>query len=218
MTHPLVEQIADAVLYEGYLLYPYRPTSVKNRQRWTFGGLFPQDSELARSAAEPCSLQTECLVEGDAAVRVRVRFLHLIERWVGGRPWQEAEDRAVELPELRLDTPTGCHEFAFPGRNDGDGREQREVRGAVEWTMSPVAAGLVRLTVRVLNLTPPERPDAGREELLPIALVSSHVILMATGGAFVSHFDPPAEHREDGTWWKRELVGDYLQPVSLRRG
>jgi len=41
MNRTLVDQIADAVLYEGYLLYPYRP-SVKNRQRWTFGGLYPR--------------------------------------------------------------------------------------------------------------------------------------------------------------------------------
>jgi hypothetical protein len=41
MNAPLVDQIANAVLYEGYLLYPYRP-SVKNRQRWTFGGLYPR--------------------------------------------------------------------------------------------------------------------------------------------------------------------------------
>ena len=41
MNQALVDQIASAVLYEGYILYPYRP-SVKNRQRWTFGGLVPR--------------------------------------------------------------------------------------------------------------------------------------------------------------------------------
>ena len=50
-THELYSNAA-AVLYEGYLLYPYRPSSVKNRQRWTFGGLFPRDCDLARSGAE----------------------------------------------------------------------------------------------------------------------------------------------------------------------
>ena len=29
--------IADAVLYEGYLLYPYRASSSKNQVRWQFG-------------------------------------------------------------------------------------------------------------------------------------------------------------------------------------
>src|SRR6478672_10475486 len=94
---PLVDRVADAVLYEGYLLYPYRPSSVKNRQRWTFGGLFPRDCDPARSGAEPSALQCECVAEGgpDAAVRVRVRFLHLIQRTLGGQVWQEAEDREV---------------------------------------------------------------------------------------------------------------------------
>ena len=43
-----VEQIAKAVLYEGYMLYPYRPSSVKNQQRWNFGVLCP--AVLQRSA------------------------------------------------------------------------------------------------------------------------------------------------------------------------
>ena len=41
MNRASVDPIADAVLYEGYILYPYRP-STKNRQRWTFGGLYPE--------------------------------------------------------------------------------------------------------------------------------------------------------------------------------
>ena len=41
MNLTLVDPIAQAVLYEGYILYPYRP-SVKNRQRWTFGGIYPE--------------------------------------------------------------------------------------------------------------------------------------------------------------------------------
>ena len=32
MSAPPVEKVADAVLYEGYLLYPYRSSAVKNRQ------------------------------------------------------------------------------------------------------------------------------------------------------------------------------------------
>jgi hydrogenase maturation protease len=41
MNQALVDQIVEAVLYEGYILYPYRP-SIKNRERWTFGGLYPR--------------------------------------------------------------------------------------------------------------------------------------------------------------------------------
>src|SRR5262249_23518801 len=62
MTRPLVERIADAVLYEGYILYPYRP-SVKNRQRWTFGGLYPEAYSRAQGGTDACSNQTECLIQ-----------------------------------------------------------------------------------------------------------------------------------------------------------
>jgi len=47
-----VDQIARAVLYEGYMLYPYRPSSVKNQQRWNFGVLCPQSYSQAQNGAE----------------------------------------------------------------------------------------------------------------------------------------------------------------------
>ncbi len=83
MNRALVDRIADAVLYEGYILYPYRP-SVKNRQRWTFGGLYPE-AFCQPGGSDASSNQTECLVQGDAATRVQVvvRFLHLTARRVG---------------------------------------------------------------------------------------------------------------------------------------
>jgi hypothetical protein len=132
MTRPLVERIADAVLYEGYILYPYRP-SVKNRQRWTFGGLYPEAYCRAQGGADACSNQTECLIRGnaDTTVEATVRFLHLTARQVGEcvpplpewpdeaespfRPveslrvgdrlfhtWQEAEERDVSVGVLEL--------------------------------------------------------------------------------------------------------------------
>jgi hypothetical protein len=58
----LADQIVKAVLYEGYILYPYRPSALKNQQRWTFGGIYPQTYSQAQGGAEPCAMQTECLV------------------------------------------------------------------------------------------------------------------------------------------------------------
>src|SRR5262249_26295277 len=85
MTRAPVDQIADAVLYEGYLLYPYRPSSVKNRQRWTFGGLYPPAHSPGPAGADASAMQTECLVLGGAGttLRARVRFLRLQQRTVG---------------------------------------------------------------------------------------------------------------------------------------
>ena len=85
MNLELVEKIAKAVLYEGYMLYPYRPSSVKNQQRWNFGVLCPQSYSVAQKGSEAWTMQTECLVEGSSmtGLEVRVRFLQLVERSVG---------------------------------------------------------------------------------------------------------------------------------------
>src|SRR4051794_4295085 len=85
MNLELAEQIANAVLYEGYMLYPYRPSSVKNRQRWTFGGIYPHAYHLAQRGMEPWTMQTECILLGhpDTMLDVRVRFLHLQDRIIG---------------------------------------------------------------------------------------------------------------------------------------
>lgn len=84
MKHALVEQIVDAVLYEGYILYPYRP-SIKNRQRWTFGGLYPRIYCEAQGFGDSWSMQTECLLRGttDTVLHIMVRFLHPQARKVG---------------------------------------------------------------------------------------------------------------------------------------
>jgi hydrogenase maturation protease len=80
----LVERIADAVLYEGYILYPYRPSAVKNQQRWNFGALCPEGYSRAQGGTEAWTMQTQCLATGGAAtaLEVKVRFLHLSEREV----------------------------------------------------------------------------------------------------------------------------------------
>jgi hypothetical protein len=89
-----VEAIVQAVLYEGYILYPYRASNVKNRQRWTFGGVYPPDYARQEESCA-CHVQTECLVQGsiESAIDVHVRFLHLVRREVG-----EFASPVTELP------------------------------------------------------------------------------------------------------------------------
>lgn len=127
-----VNRIAEAVLYEGYILYPYRP-SVKNRQRWTFGGVYPEDFCRGQVGSDSSRMQTECLLAGDAqaVVAMTIRFLHLTERTVGALaepldrwprdyepsyrpaevlriedqvyyPWQEAQEREISLAGISV--------------------------------------------------------------------------------------------------------------------
>jgi hypothetical protein len=133
MNLDLVEQIARAVLYEGYILYPYRASAVKNRQRWNFGVLSPPDYSLAGGETDPYKMQTQCLLIGgkDAAIDIRLRFLHLVTREIGKlldpllksesgvepshhlvdslevdgkifQTWQEAEERDVHLSGIKV--------------------------------------------------------------------------------------------------------------------
>jgi hypothetical protein len=80
--------VADAVLYEGYILYPYTASARKNRIRWQFGVVVPE-AYAAGGTGEPAFAQTEVLLEGgdDPLIEVRVRFLQVearrVESWTG---------------------------------------------------------------------------------------------------------------------------------------
>ncbi|MBO0809826.1 MAG: hypothetical protein J2P32_16140, partial [Actinobacteria bacterium] len=76
-------KVADAVLYEGYLLYPYRQSSQKNQVRFQFGVLMPP-AFVAADSSERSASRTECLAEprGAAEVDITVRFLRLQRRLV----------------------------------------------------------------------------------------------------------------------------------------
>ena len=85
MNAALVDGIVKAVLYEGYMLYPYRPSAVKNRQRFNFGVVYPRAYSEAQGGTDAWTMQTECLVLGDAQTQctVRVRFLRMVTRSIG---------------------------------------------------------------------------------------------------------------------------------------
>jgi hypothetical protein len=94
--------VADAVLYEGYLLYPYRSTSVKNQARWQFGVLGPPGASEAGLGEEP-SLHTECLVRSGpvGSVAAHLRFLQLQRRAVEQAD-PHTPGRYLPVGELRI--------------------------------------------------------------------------------------------------------------------
>ncbi|MBO0860052.1 MAG: hypothetical protein J2P21_16595 [Chloracidobacterium sp.] len=191
----LVERIADAVLYEGYMLYPFRPTTIKNRRRFNFGVVYPQNYGLAHD--ELFCAQTECLAVCNwrMALDVRVRFLHLTAR----EGLQEAVGREVNAPALRTDllvepfrTP-----FNFPAKRANETCEQEQIHGYVEIAAEQVAERVFKITTRIMNLTPlAVAADVSRDEALKRSLVSTHSILSVRGGEFISLLDPPESFRE----------------------
>ncbi|MFJ6939881.1 hypothetical protein [Streptomyces sp. NPDC101132] len=168
-------QVADAVLFEGYVLYPYRASAAKNRLRWQFGVLVPPAWGPAHG--EHSAFRTELLMEprGDTVLAVELRFLHPLRRTVqralpGGGfadtgelhlpdrvlvPWDEGAEERVEftVPVRDLLGDGQVRHFGRPAREeteavlDGDGRTVgRLVRRA-----APVE-GTVRLRAAELDV------------------------------------------------------------------
>jgi hypothetical protein len=219
-----VDQIAKAVLYEGYMLYPYRPSSVKNRQRWNFGVLYPQAYSEAQGGTDACSMRTECLVRGrtDTKLEIRLRFLQLQLRWTQqlneaevsspGDSWQEAAERHVDVPAQTLGMLVlhpARQRFEFPAQTcvnteqDAAGntagnvfRRQAAVHGEVQVAARQLGEGLFRITTDVRNVTPLKSPDASRDEALMHSLVSMHAVLGVEDGGFISLLEPPSELQE----------------------
>jgi hydrogenase maturation protease len=99
-----VEKIAEAVLYEGYMLYPYRISSIKNRQRFNFGVLYPPSYCERQSGSDLSSSQTQCLLRTTPYTRltVKVRFLQIVTRSIGKlRNPSKEEPEGIE-PEFAL--------------------------------------------------------------------------------------------------------------------
>ncbi|MEU9111519.1 hypothetical protein AB0D04_06945 [Streptomyces sp. NPDC048483] len=97
-------QVADAVLFEGYVLYPYRASAAKNRLRWQFGVLVPP--HWGADSEEHSFQRTECLMEPRSGARLsaELRFLHAQRRTVQrlGPDGEFADVDALELPDRVL--------------------------------------------------------------------------------------------------------------------
>jgi hypothetical protein len=139
--------VADAVLYEGYLLYPYRATSSKNQMRWQFGVLGPPAASHSGVGEEP-TMRAELVVRDlspTSRVGLHLRFLQLQARGVDRvdaadpsafrsadalvvgettlLPWDEAVEQDVALGPFDLSSLRS--EISIP--IDIAGREQVEV-------------------------------------------------------------------------------------------
>jgi len=219
-----VRAIADAVLYEGYVLWPYRRSALKNTQRWTFGGVYPRAHAEAREVGDdPWTMQTQCLVEGggDRRIGVGLRFLHVVWRQAvdaDGREvdaleiegerhltWEEAVEREVALELTALDELATARRVPISiaagsereplGPQGAVVRSWEPLEGSLSVSAEPLGPTLFRLTARIENTSP--WTGGAREAALRRTFCSAHTLLRAPdGGAFVSQTDPPEPLRE----------------------
>jgi hypothetical protein len=207
--------IADAVLYEGYLLYPYRATSSKNQCRWQFGVLGPPGAAPA-GIGEDDTLSSQFLVDGGGTLSLVVRFLQLqrrhAEKQLGsGRfepvdeltsgaqswlTWDEAVECELEFGPIALDDPR--RHWTMPllaqaGRDveNVDGgrliRTRREVLGTLTVSVQR-DDGLTQITTAVRNVG---AAAADRDGAIATSMIGTHVMAELVGGEFVSLLEPP---------------------------
>ncbi len=214
-----IREIADAILYEGYLLYPYRHSSVKNRQRWTFGVVYPQAYSKTQRSNEPWQMRTECLIQSSAeqpSVNVTMRFLHLLTRTseatevqrqnghTGYEAWEEGRAREVPALHLSLQKLVSQPEqvaISFPAEHLEETatetasivRSQKAISGMMTISVEQVQTQLFKLSVVIENTTPLENAgstSAFRNAVLLQSFVSTHTILQVQQATFVSLLDP----------------------------
>ncbi|BBZ14476.1 hypothetical protein [Mycobacterium branderi] len=209
-----VRAVADAVLYEGYLLYPYRGTSSRNQSRWQFGVLGPTGAADAGYGEED-SLAAQFVVDGAQAINLVVRFLHLqhrrAERDLGGRfepvdelttatgswlTWDEAVECERQFGPLTFDDPAQPWTLPVtaPAATDIEPVEggrlvrcRQELHASVTVDIEPDGV-LDRVSVRVRNTG---APAVDKDSAVARSLIGTHVIAEAVGGQFVSLIDPP---------------------------
>ena len=209
-----VEKIAAAILYEGYILYPYRATAIKNRQRWNFGTLYPRVYAEAQRPEEPFRFIVECLVEAaseDATIDLKIQFLQLIHRQNDSPAppdsmhaltdpslaWEEAVERTAEL-QLRLKNLTdhpATQTLELQASQLPEDRPRsalRSLEAVLTIGAESLSNGLHKLRLELQNASPlPSGAAAKREEALPQAFVSAHALMGLTGAQFISLLDPP---------------------------
>jgi hypothetical protein len=208
--------VADAVLYEGYLLYPYRGTSSKNQSRWQFGVLGPPGA-ADTGLGEDDTLAAQFLVDGAQAITLVVRFLQLQHRraereLASGRfepvdelttrsgswlTWDEAVECERSFGPLAFDD----HPWTLPVHADAateiepvDGgrlvRERQEVCGELSVSSEPVGE-LCRVSVRVSNVGAAIRKADTKDSVIARSMIGTHIIAEVVGGQFVSLLEPP---------------------------
>ncbi|MEO8727107.1 MAG: hypothetical protein ABI383_13420 [Acidobacteriaceae bacterium] len=202
-----VEKIANAVLYEGYMLYPYRSSAIKNQQRWNFGTLYPADFAAIQRPAEASSMVTECLakVSATAKLEVRVRFLLLAQRSGGSTNWEEGFEKSVDF-EVGLDEVIAqprSFDLRFAEQRSTDECDanayylQQSLSGSLHLSAEILPSGACKLHFQLENHTVLDSAAAyTRAEAMRRAFVSAHLLMGTSDGEFVSLLDTPDEFSE----------------------
>jgi hypothetical protein len=212
--------IADAVLYEGYLLYPYRSNSAKNQSRWQFGVVGPAGAAEA-GIGEDDTLAAQFLVDSAGALSLVVRFLHLqrrqVERDLGDGRFEPVNELTVGAKSWLTWDEAVESELSFGPFNVADLMQPRTIPldVAAGTDIEEIDGGrLVRTRQNVrAQLTVGAEPDGtlhriaiavyntgtaatDKDDAIARSLIGAHVVVEAIVCEFVSLLEPPESAAE----------------------
>ena len=232
----VLENLTSTLLYEGYSLYPYYRSAVKNQKPIPFGVVFPKQYNEHNEHAHSI-MQTECIVqENDALINIQVRFLHLITIKIfeaenknkeSFQPvyslnvnnkyyqygWQTIERKIdagallisdlIEEKTIRFHFDKSEEEEIIDDEHNNIAGKKINFLSAINGTIIIHAVLLkdlqnsFKITVQILNNTPIENANSlTRDDILTQSFLSTHTILNAKNGKFISHQDPDEQYKQ----------------------
>jgi hydrogenase maturation protease len=191
-----IGKICNALLYEGYALFPYRKNALKNQKRFNFGVLSPKNWSQ-HQINEYYFQQIEILVlaENDVKLSFSTRFLKLSN----DAEWQTAEERKIE------------NEFVL---NDSKVIEYKQdnLSGRIIISTTKLRKNLFKVQFIFENQTDfSDIENLSREEILQYSFVSAHTIFGVENGKFISLLEPPKEFIEQ----TKSLLNIGVFPVLI---
>jgi hypothetical protein len=205
-----LQQVADSVLFEGYMLYPYRPSAIKNRKRFNFGTLWPREYAEAQKPEEAWSFHSEMLIEAGAScsLNLRLRFLQLLSSDPADpHSWEYGVVRARTIAHIRLSELQSQQTIILVFTDfapEEKAPESIQVPTAPCFAKIELQAELLRNTLSKLKITiSNETPSSDTwEPSFPPqsqAFTSAHLLANVEDGAFVSLLETPPSITEDAT-------------------
>ena len=210
MIFDTIQPVADSVLFEGYMLYPYRPSAIKNRKRFNFGTLWPREYAEAQKPEEAWSFHSEMLIEAGAScsLNFRLRFLQLLSSDPADpHAWDYGIVRARTVSHVRL-SELQSQQTIFLVFTDfaPEERAPESIQipeapccAKLELQAECLRSTLFKLKITISNETPSS--DTWRPSVPPQsqAFTSAHLLVNVEGGAFISLLESPPSLTEYAT-------------------
>jgi hypothetical protein len=213
LSESITEDIARTLLYEGYALYPYHRSAIKNQKPVPFGVVYPQEYHVHNSHAH-AQMQTQCIVTGSGhlSIGLTVRFLQLQKRTIDNNKtnephnqggWQKLERSistgdldVAELVKCRKEFPIAFCELVEKKKETETGATAIISSSAINGTLVIEASSVenvpdaFRITINITNTTPVKNAvTITRDDVFSLSFLSTHTILKTTG-EFISHQNP----------------------------